>query len=321
MTDILCRAQPTPFEPARLLVFALAAATASVGSHWVSSGSVGGLLILGAIAIAMWHGAFDGVLAEAPLRPRWGPRWRPLFFVAYLAAAALVLLLWWLVPTLSLTVFLIISALHFGTECERHLSPSRLLTGVALGGIPIAAACRWSSVQVAAIIQGMLRNAGHATMITVIAGHLLWPLVAVALLYACVQRDQRIKIPVLVSAELVLFRCCSPAVAFAVFFCLWHTPEHMVGTSLDRAGRFQPGLLFLHLRQGFKPWLLSVSALLLFCCWGRHTITAYLGTLFVVLSCLTVPHMMLAEAIRRTDVCAVDRPWMRSLSPVLETHG
>ncbi len=296
-------AAPSLFGGSRLFIFSLVSLIAVTGARSLPEGRWRLWLSVAAILIAIWHGAFDGVLAEGALKPRFGARWRLPFYAAYLSLGAVVLLLWWSVPIIALSSFLLYSAFHFGTETERDLSPERLITGMAEGFVPIAAACHWWPQQVASIFGLMLRNqAEFASVLTGVGGRSLWPIVVVAGLATLRARGlERFRCWTLIGTELVLFRGCSPVVAFALFFCLWHTPEHMLSTSVDRMGYFQLDQLWKHLRGGFPFWLMSLAGLGLACGLGRHEVQSEVGFIFIALSAFTVPHMALAELCRRQD--------------------
>ncbi len=297
--------QHAPFAASRLVLFLTAATAAILGSHLLPSQTPWVLSAMAAIAVAVWHGAFDGVLAEEACDSGWEARWRLPFYLCYVTMTVLVVLLWWAVPIVALTLFLLYSALHFGTEGEPDLSRGRIFSGVATGLIPIVAACHWWPDQVAAIFEQMLqRSPQYAFLLTSLAGRALWPAVFLAVVPGLLKRDGAAA--ALLTTELFLFRFCSPVAAFAVFFCLWHTPEHVISTSLDGAGRFQLPLLLRHLRRGFLPWLLSLCAMAILFALGRHTLASSLGILFITLSALTVPHMMLAEVLRRASNRASD---------------
>ncbi len=310
MTNTVATAesQSPPYLKGRLVLFTTVTAVAVAGSRFTSSTHLVLPFALAAISIAVWHGAFDGVLAQEVFEPLWGAHWRPLFYAAYLGLVTLVLVLWWAAPAVALPCFLLYSAFHFGTEGERSFSAVRAAVGTATGFLPIAAACHWWPHEVAAIFADMLRGgAAYGTAMTSIAGDLLWPAAVVAILGArWTKVGWRLFPFLLVGTELVLFRWCAPVTAFAIFFCIWHTPEHMLSTSLDRAGTFQSRLLSQHLRSGVGPWLASLLALFLACCLGRHTVQVYTGAFFVFLSALTVPHMLLAEMCRRQAKFASD---------------
>jgi Brp/Blh family beta-carotene 15,15'-monooxygenase len=98
--------------------------------------------------------------------------------------------------------------------------------------------------------------------------------------------------------ELILFWCCGPVPAFAIYFCMWHTPEHLVSTSLDSDGLFTPRIMWQNLRAGIPPWIASLAAMIVLLAFRPQSVTGYASGLFVFLSALTVPHMGLNE-IRR----------------------
>ena len=77
------------------------------------------LLIGGLIFPGIPHGALDHYL-EGHLKPTGIQFWR--FILQYLAVMMLVLVIWWIAPTLGLLTFLVYSAWHFGETDIRHLN-------------------------------------------------------------------------------------------------------------------------------------------------------------------------------------------------------
>jgi Brp/Blh family beta-carotene 15,15'-monooxygenase len=288
-------------------------------------------LALAAVAVAMWHGAYDPVQARSILQPRLGSRWLPVFLAGYLALAACTLAAWWLFPFVSLVLFLGYSSWHFGTEGVESLSrgsaaagdaPSTAtvtysaLAGFALGALPIAAACRLRPAQVSPVFAQMLHgpsSAASAVQLTAWLGRAFWPDVVITLLAAgmgCFGKGTLGRLgPAAVAGLTVgLFLFCNPFVAFAAYFCCWHTPAHLVATS-EPCTRHETlsTNLYRNLRAGLLPWLLSLAALAVVFLVGRHALTTYQAELFIVLSALTVPHMALNELERinaRTALCA-----------------
>jgi Brp/Blh family beta-carotene 15,15'-monooxygenase len=308
MSEVYAVASPAPYEAGRFWTFLAAGVLSVLASHWRLSSTLCVPVALAAIAIAVWHGAFDGVLAEEVLLPRYGPSWRLPFYASYVGLGAGVVLLWWLAPVAALTLFLLYSALHFGTESDLHLKPERVLTGMAAGLVPIAAACYWWPLSASAIFAEMLRgNHAQAAALTLFAGRTLWAAVALAV-FGGFRSGSHVLVSLgLLATEVMLFQACPPLTAFAVFFCLWHTPEHMVSTSLDRTRHFQAWKLRQHLWRGIIPWLVSLGAVAVAGWYGQHTAQAYAGVLFIGLSALTVPHMILSEFCRRGASSASDQ--------------
>ncbi len=247
------------------------------------------------IALAIWHGAYDTVLARNVLRPSLGKAWQPPFFFGYLGLAATVLALWWAFPVLALVAFLLYSAFHFGTEGEPRLQLPQAVGATAFGALPIAAAARWSPAEVERIFAVLLRgHAAAAATITMVAGHALLPFVALSVLHLLTDAGQLARRGLVLAVQLLLFRMCPPLLAFSVFFCLWHTPEHLLETSRDDAGHLSLQTVAHNLRGGTTPWLLSLTAVALAAWRGQHTLQAYTALIFLALSALTVPHMVLA---------------------------
>lgn len=71
---------------------------------------VNAFIIVGLVAIGIPHGAVDHLLDSG----QWNPRGLPLFIIKYLSIAAIMGVVWYVAPTLALTIFLVYSAWHFG---------------------------------------------------------------------------------------------------------------------------------------------------------------------------------------------------------------
>jgi Brp/Blh family beta-carotene 15,15'-monooxygenase len=294
----------------RLVVYAaiglscVAASTMAPRSAWTHGAKAGGLVLtaaLAAIAIAMWHGAYDAVQAEPLLKPRFKAKWRVVFPAGYAALVAATLLGWWAFPFVSLLLFLAYSAWHFGTEPERgRASTATLLAGLALGALPIVAACRWHGAEVQTIFAQMLRGMPSARLTSALATG-FWPVLALTCAGALTGQfgrsvAERWETLSAIAVTTLLFVFCNPLIAFAVYFCCWHTPEHLISTSLpDGSGATMLERLRSNLRTGLLPWLLSLVLLGIVFMTGQHAAASYRAEIFIVLSALTVPHMALNE--------------------------
>lgn len=64
MTAIPQQTQACPYGTGRLLLFTTAAVVARISTHSLPAQWPWSSMAVAAIAIAVWHGAFDGVLAE-----------------------------------------------------------------------------------------------------------------------------------------------------------------------------------------------------------------------------------------------------------------
>ncbi len=305
--------QPPSARGAFLSVrFALFAGVSAACCGFSAAGMLRGAavlpLALAAVAVAMWHGAYDHVQAKQILERPLGRRWMVWFLAGYAALAAVTLVGWLLFPLASLALFLLYSAWHFGTEPEERTPPFRVaLPALALGAAPIVAACRWHGALVAPIFAAMLgRRAPSAGALTQALSVACWPVLGLALLGIAAgllgrSTRERGELAAVLGLQAALFFWCDPLVAFAVYFCCWHTPEHLLATSMGEPGGLS-GNLNRNLRAGFLPWVLSLAFLGAALFYGRHSAAAYQAQLFIVLSALTVPHMALNE-LRRALVC------------------
>ncbi len=294
----------------RLLLFGFVAACccAASGLHLLDGPAVLPVA-LAAIAVAMWHGAYDQVQAEALLAPALGRHWLPIFLGSYLALAALTGVGWWAFPLASLFLFLLYSAWHFGTEPELWTpGPLAAVSALALGAVPIVAACRWHPAAVAPILAAMLGHAAtastRAAALTAWLARGCWPALAISgfgIAFGLFGRALRARAQLLtvLALQIALFVCCDPLLAFAAFFCFWHTPEHLVATSLPKAPQDRLRTKLAHnLRTGFLPWVISLIAVAVAFALGRREAASYRAEIFLVLSALTVPHMVLNELRR-----------------------
>jgi Brp/Blh family beta-carotene 15,15'-monooxygenase len=261
-------------------------------------------IVLVAVAIAMWHGAYDPVPGRKLLAPLFGSRWLGVFLVGYVALAALTLLLWWLLPVISLVLFLAYSAWHFGTESNhRTPRPVAAIAACALGAVPIVAACRWHAGAVIPIFASMLGHRAAPFSMALVHGlsSLCWPLLVIALAGAWSglagrRMLERVGTILVIAITAALFAFCDPLLAFAVYFCCWHTPEHLVSTSEPTPETPSLRLNVLrNLHAGLIPWLGSLIFLGVMLLFGRHVAASYGAELFIVLSALTIPHMALNE--------------------------
>ena len=295
----------TALQPqSRLLLFAVAVLIACIlpSSNGRLTTPVAALSLLG-IVIAIGHGAFDGVLARPLLRLRFGRSWYVVFLTSYLAGIFFVVLLWFFLPAVALCAFLAYSAWHFGTESlgERITTRSSVL-GWSAGFVPIAAACQWHPHSVTPIFALMMSSGSlHAAALVHLCSLFLLPCIAITVLGNLMLSAHGSMCIALSVLELVLFWRCDPLVAFAVFFCLWHTPEHLVSTSTSSVGKLSLRKMSLQLRSGLLPWMASLAAIAVLFSFGARRFEVYAAQIFILLSALTLPHMTLNELRRHSN--------------------
>lgn len=288
------------------------------------------LLVVGVAVLGMPHGATDHLAGRSLLAGPCGGWWPLVFTAGYLGIAALVVSLWWLLAPLALAAFLLISIIHFGQE-DSEQAPALgdwpgALQVPARGSLLIVGAMAWAPGEVGAIFGWLVGGVWAETLPAMLSPAQPWLLLvwmlSAALLTAghgleSVRQTGRLRAGHLRSAVEVLLIALLPVVlppllAFIVYFCGWHSPRHFLQTASGlgvsasaRALRLAAGLC---LPLTLASWLLLGTAYGVVAAW-RPPSEAMVSVVFVGLSALTVPHMLLSwlNSRRRSAVSAPRR--------------
>lgn len=255
------------------------------------------------VMIGMPHGAMDGAVASTTGHAK--TPWQMLRFVAlYLILTALVVIVWMTIPIFTLTLFLLISLIHFGLG--DHNSPSnfgKYIQVICHGGLVVGVI---PAVHFAAVepIFLTLTGAVHPSQLSALWG-LLIILNGIIALASLAYAWLAFKTPLIRGrffeflALLAVLIALPPLTGFALYFCLIHTPRHVIG--VVKAVK----------RHDHKTPILPLTALFTMATWlmGGITITlmpsgyqlddAILRVVFIGLAALTVPHMMLVDGVFR----------------------
>lgn len=245
-----------------------------------------GLLALLVIVLGLPHGALDPWVAEQiGMHNTLGQQ--SAFALGYLVISAGVVAIWWVMPVVSLLVFLIISAWHFSGDWADALSrPTRLVLGTSLLLMPIG-----FHTEAVALIFSYLSGEGGAALAyqLALAPWVLADIMLVIILVALVQKQGRTAAEAL--ALLVLAFSTPPLIYFIVYFCLLHSPRHLLGI-YQHAGQAHYAKLTKMLVVYTLATLVLLGALAWF--WADLSTEALvLRLVFIGLAALTVPHMML----------------------------
>ena len=246
-------------------------------------------LALGVALIGLPHGALDPLLARrAGMLDNW--QGIAVFHVAYLAAAGLVLALWFIAPPLTLLVFLLYSAYHFAGDWSPHRHLARLALGAALLSLP-------SFLHVTAVADIFVLLSGETARTIAQAQHWLAPvwftIISAAAAFFLWQRQfwNALELVLLAITAMLL----PPLVFFLLYFCALHSPRHFLQIWRASADRQQ------------AAWVAAgyTGATLLICIPAALTLanpvemdTAIQRIIFIGLAALTVPHMLLDSILK-----------------------
>jgi len=239
------------------------------------------------------HGALDTVFARQLTGVQSAAGWS-LFAIAYVAAAALVVGLWWFAPGVFLATFLLISVLHFSGDPVGD-TPAWFRT--LYGGAVIFCPLTLHAPEVAEIFAYL---AGVPAAQAIVAA-LQWaaiPWVAAIGVAAIIgaKRDLARSIELVSMTALLSFT--PPLIGFTIFFCCMHSARHVLRTrDYSDAGTLR------HLL-GIAAWPMLATAVGVAVVWwlfsGKPLDMRLAQLLFVGLAALTVPHMMVVERFRFT---------------------
>ncbi len=212
------------------------------------------------------------------------------FHAAYVAIAVGVLAVWQLAPGASLTLFLLISAWHFGGDWQNELRVwARAVSGMALLALPA-----WASPDTVSGIFALLAGEEGrvvAAWLTMAAPWLALAAAAAALLALPRSPAAAVGLGAVGALALLL----PPLVYFLVYFCALHSPRHL-RIAMQSAGPGQRHRL-LGIAAGYS--VLTLAAAVLSWPWLAGGIasaatleTHLLQIIFIGLAALTWPHMI-----------------------------
>ncbi len=280
--------------PSLTLVFVVAAASGiSPGAPLILVLLVGGVVILG-----LPHGALDPLVATQ----LWGARQSftmTRFVVLYTGMAAICAAVWIVIPNAALIVFLSISAYHFGSDWEgRSTAWGQRAFGIAIVSIP--ALCKGRQVE------EIYRQLGASVAHQIVTVSQAFALVAIGTaLFAAssrskFRRSNLVELSTVVVGGLVL----PPILFFTCYFCLLHSPRHLMETARNLGLRGVRNIAHSALPTVLGTLVLGGGL------WAVLPGSVYsqklIQLVFIGLAALTTPHMLLTElSLRRSPLSEV----------------
>ncbi|MEM6648704.1 MAG: Brp/Blh family beta-carotene 15,15'-dioxygenase [Pseudomonadota bacterium] len=260
------------------------------GTHSLFIAMMGGIIL----ATGLPHGALD--LAISQQMPLWQGGWGRLWFhVVYICIAFVTILAFSFLPTLALTLFLLISIFHFADDWREKLSlPLRISAAALLIYVPSIAHPAEVMAIFSAITEQSMERAEAPPMIGMVSVWILSGIVGASFL---MDRSTGVEILALVIAAIFL----PPLIFFAVYFGGLHSVRHF--------HRFQA--LLSSMRHFRTILIYSLGAVLL--TWMLIMLTSYetierglldeniFRFVFIGLAALTVPHVLLLEMLKQRD--------------------
>lgn len=244
------------------------------------------VLLAGVVLLGLPHGALDPRVAAKAFSSGGGRYSAVAFHAVYLAVVLAYGLLWSRFPTVGLTIFLLIASFHFGSDWQpRGNALTRLAYGLSVVALP--------SLLHPAEVEGVYAALGttHAPLLVAVSRVLAPVAVAVAGAAAALRigksNGDLLEFTAIVTGALLL----QPLLFFSCYFCLLHSPRHLLETSEALGITSLRGIVATTLPVVIATILLGGGVYLLLppASWGGRVLTV----VFVGLASLTVPHMVL----------------------------
>lgn len=235
------------------------------------------------------HGAFDIHLAAR--RADLGLSSLGLFTALYLGLFAVMIAGWYLVPALTLAVFLVTAIVHFS---EDWCDVSEPLFRFALGFAPLCAIGMGHLTEVEMIFAAMTSDAtARATINGFVLIAPITLLIAGTALFA-LGKDGKAPRALAFAIMLASLFVVPPLIGFALFFCAFHTPRHLVAIGRDLAD--WPISLILAIGASLTLLALLLGALLLPYAFDGSFLSV--ASAFQLLAALAMPHQSMDPCLK-----------------------
>lgn len=247
------------------------------------------------------HGGLDHLVGRVVCRPVFGRVWPIYFFSWYLALAGLVVVGWLSAPIATMTIFFLLSALHFA-----HTERDHPLLSPIFGGMVIWVPMLAQPESVAQSLDWIAPTAQADEFRWAIDR--VWPgLVALAGLAGCVwvsrfvlalvqRRPRELAEPLTQIGYAGLFALAPVLISFTVFFCARHSARELRHLA-EQANPHDPAAGLRRVLRVAAPMSLGAVAMTLAGAWllhdGADVEPAVVRAVFIGLSAVAVPHILL----------------------------
>jgi Brp/Blh family beta-carotene 15,15'-monooxygenase len=256
------------------------------------------LSLLAIVIIGIPHGALDLNLAIAGNSS--STRRRGIIFVSYITIAIASFIAWYLMPSIALGIFLILSTVHFGRANPlllgyKNINKFAPLIGsiVFQGGLTTIFLpwLYWNDIKDIFAALG-----AYIEAFQIIGSFAVLAWLLSALVTSLHYRSFRLYVTLLSLLGLVYFKeVFTPLCLFSIFFCILHSIPHYLKASNELGtSPKKPPIGFLI--NTISAWAI-VATISIFFYQSQSLNSATLNGIFSILFALTVPHMILVDLL------------------------
>jgi Brp/Blh family beta-carotene 15,15'-monooxygenase len=237
------------------------------------------------------------------------------FYLIYLIIAATIIIIWLLAPTLSLIIFLVVAAYHFGKEDTEFLITKKSNIDIILyflkGILIIIAPLMFHFVETINIFKLLLiQNESFYLFLNFIEDNYIISFIfLISLLtniYFFLKDFKLVNLLIFFdfTSILILNYFFTPLVAFTLYFCFLHSFRHSLSliTELDKYN-FKNGLLIFIKKAAPLTILTAIFYLLSLYYLSNHYLVneAIYKVIFIGLASLTFPHILLEYFLEKNE--------------------
>ena len=248
------------------------------------------------IIIGVPHGGLDAAIARQKGWPQSSTHYF-VFHLSYLALSILIMYLWYLYPLVSLIIFLLLSGMHFGLSdliVEKKINISTILSHSGLVPIVIPYLNQNDVLEIFTILAGEYSAALVLECIQYLI--LPWLICFVFYSYYIVTNKEKVRPFINLLILIVVSILCPPLVSFSIYFCVFHSPGHMMNilNNLDNSDRKRAVIeAVIYSAITFIIMIIGVALLVD----NYHISESIIIIVFIGLAALTFPHMILVDYV------------------------
>ena len=266
------------------------------------------------LIIGVSHGAYDHIKGKSLLKI-YNINNIFIFYLSYILVGLIVILTWFVTPSISLLIFLIFASFHFGKEDSQFLLKKRSITYsiffVFKGLLIVTAPLYFNFVETINIFKLLLiENENFYRYLDWIESkNILITLISLSFLVNILLTIVNFKISNLTllldfASILILNYFLSPLIAFTIYFCFLHSIRHIIAIANEVNNRnFYHGLKeFIKKASALAIVTVILFILALIITYNYFEINdAILKIIFIGLASLTFPHILLEYLLEKNE--------------------
>ncbi len=246
--------------------------------------------------VGMPHGGLDHLFGRELFQPRFGRWWPLVFLLSYFSVAGLVIAGWFVAPVVTVVLFFLVSAWHFGDDPQVS-QPANVVEGGMSIWVPLL--CR--PTEVSLLLAWVIPGGEQAWVREGIdfAQPVLWAIAFFFLVRVLGERT-----PDAAGRKVafgLLFAVLPTLASFTIYFCGWHSTRELAALAVQADGR-RPwrGLRWVMTAAAPMAFLAVVATVAL--AWtfagNRERKAVVVQAVFLGLSAVAVPHILLHVVVR-----------------------